>query len=222
MHRVPEPELIEDLAHAMAYSNGIFNEIHSKTVNMFSELFPGVDIEGHVLDLGCGPGEITLRFVQRFPAATFVAIDGAEVMINLARDRLTHMALEDGRVQFIKSLIPSDGIPSRNYRCIISTNFLHHLHNPKIFWQTIKQQASSGTYIFLTDLYRPPTRKKAKWFVSEYASRESELLKRDYFNSLLASFEPNEIERQINESELSELRIKLINDRHLVIYGIRK
>lgn len=39
----------------------------------------------HIVELGCGPGSFTRRFLKRFPHATVVAVDCDPAMINLAR-----------------------------------------------------------------------------------------------------------------------------------------
>ena len=43
---------------------------------------------GHVVDLGCGPGNSTELLVQRFPGAKVVGIDNSEPMLANARERL--------------------------------------------------------------------------------------------------------------------------------------
>src|SRR5882757_5848992 len=42
---------------------------------------------GVVLDLGCGTGEITARFAERFPQASFVGVDLEEPHLERARAR---------------------------------------------------------------------------------------------------------------------------------------
>ena len=44
-------------------------------------------------------------------------------------------------------------------------------------------------------------------------------MRRDFYNSLLAAFTPNEIQEQLADAELDYLGIKIISDRHLLIFG---
>jgi ubiquinone/menaquinone biosynthesis C-methylase UbiE len=43
--------------------------------------------DGHVLDVGCGTGEITARLAETFPRATFLGIDVEEPHLERARER---------------------------------------------------------------------------------------------------------------------------------------
>ena len=40
-----------------------------------------------VLDLGCGPGTLSARLLDRIPAATVVAVDADPLLLTLARPR---------------------------------------------------------------------------------------------------------------------------------------
>jgi hypothetical protein len=55
--------------------------------------------------------------------------------------------------------------------------------------------------------------------VELYADGEPEVLKKDFYNSLLAAFEPKEVEYQLAMSKFSELSVTVVSDRHMVICG---
>jgi len=57
MERVLEPELMDDPAQALAYSRADFEEENQGFVDRFAEFYPEFKA-GHVLDLGCGEGEL--------------------------------------------------------------------------------------------------------------------------------------------------------------------
>src|SRR5262245_47531924 len=42
----------------------------------------------HVIELGCGTGNLSLRLAQRYPSARLTLVDGAPEMIDLTRARL--------------------------------------------------------------------------------------------------------------------------------------
>ncbi len=46
-----------------------------------------------------------------------------------------------------------------------------------------------------------------------------EILKKDFYNSLCASFEPAEVEQQLSNTGLTGLSVKIVSDRHLIVYG---
>ena len=83
MRRVVEPELMNERTQARAYADADFEEAHSRIVEAFDICFPGVELEGRILDLGCGPGDITFRFAARFPESSVVGVDGSAEMITI-------------------------------------------------------------------------------------------------------------------------------------------
>lgn len=217
MQRTIEPELMEDEVQTKAYSEADFEQQHSKIIHLLDELFEGIDISGEILDLGCGPGDVTFRIARRFPKANITAIDGSKAMLRLAEERKnTENGLKQ-RVDFIQAMVPSANIPRKAYDLIISSSFLHHLHQPEVLWQTIKQHSKPGTKVFITDLSRPEDKNIANSIVNEGARNEPDILKHDYFNSLLAAFTPEEVKAQLIKANLNQLTIHI--DRYIIVYG---
>src|SRR5438067_7095019 len=102
MERIVEPELMEDEAQAMAYAGADFEQPHSHFIKLFRESFPGLDVSGSVIDLGCGPGDIAIRFARSFPRCVVHGVDGSSAMLR-AGERLLERAGADvrGRVRLI-------------------------------------------------------------------------------------------------------------------------
>ncbi|NNG12264.1 MAG: class I SAM-dependent methyltransferase [Halobacteria archaeon] len=221
MQRVTEPELMDDPSQAAAYAVADFDEAHSRIVEAFGAYFPGVELTGNILDLGCGPGDISFRFATRFPASHVIGVDGAAAMIELARQRKAREATTGDRVSFIEGLIAGTAIPRISYAAIVSNSLLHHLHDPGVLWETIARYAGADTLIFVVDLLRPQDTAEASQLVDEYAAGEPEILRRDFYNSLLAAFEPREVEAQLAAAGLEGLSVEVISDRHLVVHGIK-
>jgi ubiquinone/menaquinone biosynthesis C-methylase UbiE len=219
MQRVTEPELMNNPSQAKAYAEADFDAAHSQIVEAFAACFPGVELAGNILDLGCGPGDISFRFAGRFPACRVIGVDGAAAMIKLANQRKAHAATTGDRVSFIEGLIPGAAIPQISYAAIISNSLLHHLHDPRALWETITRYAGVETLIYVVDLYRPQSTSEARRLVDEYAAGEPEVLRRDFYSSLLAAFEPREVKAQLAVAGLEGLSVEVISDRHLVVCG---
>ena len=77
MPRVLEPELMSDPEQALVYAQADFEKENQGFVDRFRESFPNFS-EGHVLDLGCGPGDIPVRFARAFPACRITGVDARE------------------------------------------------------------------------------------------------------------------------------------------------
>ena len=218
MKRIPEPELMLDPEQVHAYANADFDDPHSGFIKMFKDLFGNEKISGNVLDLGCGPGDITFRFASEFPFTYIDAVEGSEAMISYAEKLLADKDHLRDRIRFIHSLL-DDFVPDREYSFIISNSLLHHLHDPGVMWKTLRRCSTGDTLIFIMDLRRPSGFEAAMELVKKYSGDEPDILKRDFFNSLIASFEPEEIREQCKNSGLSGLLVSESGDRHVVIYG---
>ena len=85
MQRIPEPELMDDPDQALAYSKADFSASHGARVQIFRSLYPRIELTGSALDLGCGSGDVLLRFARAYPAAAFYGLDGSQPMLDLAQ-----------------------------------------------------------------------------------------------------------------------------------------
>lgn len=218
MKRVPEPELMLSDAQARAYALADFNEPHSRYVHLFAEKFPRRPKRAVVLDLGCGAADVTIRFAKANPGYVFDAVDGSAAMLKYARKAIALHRLAK-RIRLILGIVPQVKLPRKRYDIILCSSFLHHLHNPGVLWETVKQYAYPGTIVFVADLKRPPTIQRAKWLVEKYSGAEPHVLKRDFFCSLLAAFTPAEVKSQLRKAGLTKLAVEVISDRHLIVYG---
>ena len=102
---------------------------------------------------------------------------------------------------------------------MISNSLLHHLHDPSVFWDTVKRVAKDDARILIVDLIRPPSVDRAKEIVTLYAAEEPPILQRDFYNSLLAAFEVEEVRLQLTAAGLDHLQVSVISDRHLAVSG---
>jgi SAM-dependent methyltransferase len=123
------------------------------------------------------------------------------------------------RVTFLTGLLPGVHLPRERYDAVISNSLLHHLHDPQVLWEAVKRYAAPGAPIYVVDLMRPDTVEEAAWLVELYAKGEPPLLRTDFYNSLLAAFEPDEVREQLRQAGLGHLSVTPVSDRHLVVSG---
>lgn len=217
MDRIPEAELMDDPAQALAYACADFDEPHSRFVDLFVDCF-GARLTGTVVDLGCGPGDICRRFARRFPECNIHGIDASEAMLELARSADLEAGLAN-RIRYFRTRLPKAELPQPRYQTVISNSLLHHLQDPAALWQSIRKISQPGAAVFVMDLLRPHDRVQAQQLVEEYSANEPELLKTDFFNSLLAAYRPAEVEQQLADHGLDQLAIETISDRHFIVFG---
>jgi cyclopropane fatty-acyl-phospholipid synthase-like methyltransferase len=217
MDRTLEPDLMDDPDQALAYAGADFETENQGFVDRFREHFPEFT-EGHILDLGCGPGDIPVRFARAFPACRITAVDASGPMIGLAGEAVKQAGCADRillccqRFQDISLAEPVDAV--------VSNSLLHHVPNPLQFWYRLRQLVKRDAPVLVMDLLRPDSHEEAQAIVERYAAQEPEILRRDFFRSLLASFTEDEVAAQLAEMNLSRLVIDVVDDRHWVVSGI--
>lgn len=220
MKRILEPELMLDQAQAEAYAAADFAEADSLMLQAFGDSFPGVELTGSVLDLGCGPGNMTFQFADRFPKSRVTGVDGSAAMLRIADQRkAAKPAACRERVRFLQGIVPQFPLPEHPYAAIVSNSFLHHLHRPEALWEVIKRHARPGCKVLVMDLFRPDSPLQAHNLVNQYAATEPEVLQRDFYHSLLAALTPDEVRRQLAAAGLTEFAVRTVSDRHMVVAG---
>jgi SAM-dependent methyltransferase len=218
MDRTPEPELMEDEAQARAYAEADFDEPHSMFVRLWEEWRGGEELAGTIVDLGCGPADITVRFAERYLRVRLDGIDGSRAMLDCARERIRRHGLES-RIRLIQSRLPDEDLPRAHYDAVISNSLLHHLTDPAVLWRTIRACARPGAPVFVMDLMRPESRADAEALVERHAAGEPAVLRRDFFHSLLAAWRPDEVRAQLAAAGLDGFRVGIVSDRHMTISG---
>ena len=217
MDRVLEPELMDDPRQAEIYARADFAKENQGFVDRFHEYFPDFS-GGRVLDLGCGPGDIPIRFARRFPASQVIGVDGSPPMIQLAEKAVREAGLAG---QITLRCERFEALAGANIaEAALSNSLLHHVPNPLQFWHKLRQLVKPGSPVLVMDLLRPGSPEEAQAIVDQQAGGEPEILRRDFYNSLLAAFTEDEITSQLARLNLTRLLIDVVDDRHWVVGGI--
>ena len=217
MDRTLEPELMDDPEQALIYARADFEQENQGFVDRFREYFPDFS-EGHVVDLGCGPGDIPIRFARVFPSCRIIGVDASAPMVRLAEAAVQQAGLSDRitfrceRFQDLAGVSVADAA--------ISNSLVHHVRNPLQFWHTLRLVVKPGSPVLVMDLLRPDSPEEAQTVVDRYAAQEPEILRRDFYHSLLAAFTEDEVAAQLAEMNLSRLMVDVPDDRHWVVGGI--
>lgn len=210
---------MNDFEQARAYALADFEEPHNYFVELFKEQFPE-NIDSAVLDLGCGPADVTIRVARAFPDCRIYGVDGANRMLQFARNQIDHQMLHE-RIKLIHALLPDVDLPLKSFDTIISNSLLHHLGDPMLMWQMINDYSRPGSRVFIMDLYRPESGTQAEMMVNKYSAGEPKILQKDFLNSLFAAYRVSEIEQQLADAGIDYLSVNEVSDRHLVVSGTR-
>lgn len=219
MQRIPEKELMDGEEQARAYAAADFEIPHNSFISLFHEAFPGLEVAGAVVDLGCGPGDISIRFARQFPGCVVYGVDGSEAMLRQGAALVEKAPELLGRVRLIHGCLPGAVLPGSKYRAVISNSLLHHLHDPQTLWGSVRSLAETGAPVFIMDLMRPGDQDEATRLANVYMSGEPAILRDDFFKSLRAAYEPDEVRRQLDAAGLGDFTLREVSDRHLAVWG---
>ena len=216
MQRALEPELMDDPEQALVYARADFEEENQGFVARFLESYPDLK-DVHVLDLGCGPADIPIRLARALPECRVTGVDGSAPMIALGREAVRAAGLADRITLRCERF--QDMVLAEKAGAVISNSLLHHVPNALQFWYALRQLAKPGAVVLVMDLLRPDSPEEAQALVDRYAAGEPAILRRDFYNSLLAAFTDDEVAAQLTEMNLSRLLIDVPDDRHWVVGG---
>ena len=217
MPRRPEPEFMDIPAEAAAYAEADFAVVNQAFVDRLLAL-AGPAERARAVDLGTGPGDISIRVAAACPAWRVAAVDASEAMLAIAR-RAGDAAGVGGRIDWVLADAKAAPLPDAAFDVVFSNSILHHINDPAALWREVRRLAAPGGLVFLRDLARPPTDRVARALVEKYSGGESALLKDEFHRSLLAAWTPDEVRAQLEAAGLSGLDVTTPTDRHLDIAG---
>ncbi len=229
MKRVTEPELMECPSQVRAYAEEDFSLSDNKFVLDLEQFLFSLGIsmgeKTFIVDLGCGPGNISERLAVKWPSAKVIGIDGSKEMLRIANARREVLIRQNRllNLSYINEKLDSiniKGLLHKKSGClVVSNSLLHHIHDPSIFWEAIKRLSSVGSIQFHRDLRRPTSSDHVIALQQKYLPDSPKVLINDYVASLRASFTVSEINHQIRKADLVGLKVSEIDDRYLEITG---
>ena len=209
---------MDEPAQALAYASADFAAVNGGFVERFLRTFPDLR-RGEVVDLGCGPADISLRLARALPRCRVAAVDGSRAMLALAR-RAAGEVEEGRRVSLVAGRVPVLPFPSACFDAVVSNSLFHHLADADGGWRELARIGRPGAPIIVMDLFRPPNREDAERIVRDAASDEPEVLRRDFLNSLCAAFRVEEVREQLSRAGLaSGCSCEIVSERHWLVSG---
>ncbi|MDC3119193.1 class I SAM-dependent methyltransferase [Prochlorococcus sp. AH-716-K03] len=229
MERTVEPELMEREDQVISYAKADFSEGENNFINQINHYLIKNNIHLNkkelIVDLGCGPGNISEKLSIKWPKANVVGIDGSKEMIRIAESKKKN-SFNRGQLKNlryvcadIKSLKSSEIYLKKNISLLVSNSLIHHITYLDDFFNCIERLSSNLTINFHKDLKRPNDEKSALYLKEKCGQKYNNILTNDYYASLKASYTLKELKDFIFENKLSSLEVFEEGDQYLVIYG---
>ena len=229
MERTAEPELMEGEEQVISYAKADFSEGENNLIKQINRYLIKNNIhlseKELIVDLGCGPGNISEKLSSKWPNANVIGIDGSKEMIRIAelnkKNSLSGSQLKNLSYicADIKTLKSSDISSDKNISLLVSNSLIHHITYLDNFFNCIKRLSSDLTINFHKDLKRPINKQSALSLKEKCGEKYNEILTNDYYASLKASYTSKELKDYIFENKLSSLEVFEEGDQYLVIYG---
>ena len=229
MERIPEPELMEDKEQVISYDEADFSEGEVNLINQINHYLFRKKIvlneKDLIVDLGCGPGNISEKLAIKWPKTEVVGIDGSKEMILRAEhnkeisnskknlENLSYICSD------IKDIRLTTFLFNREITLLVSNSLIHHITNLEDFFSTIRSLSSKKTLNFHKDLKRPLSEKSALELKAQCSMKYNEILTKDYYASLRASYTFKELRSFILENDLTSLDVFEEGDKYLIVYG---
>ena len=229
MERIPEPELMVEKEQVISYDEADFSEGEVDLINQINHYLLRTNIslgkKDLIVDLGCGPGNISEKLAIKWPNTEVVGIDGSKEMILRAeynKDISSNQKkLKNLRYicSDIKDIKLKNFLLKKRISLLVSNSLIHHITNLEDFFNTIRSLSSNRTVNFHKDLKRPLDEKSALELKAECSTKYNEILTNDYYASLRASYTLKELKDFTLENDLSSLEVFEDGDKYLIVYG---
>jgi len=155
-----------------------------------------LDIKGRYLEIGAGPGVLTVEIARNYPEVEITALELLPDMVTVGREYVAENKL-DNRIKFVvgnvedKELLHSLG----EFDLVYSTYSLHHWANPEKAIVNLYSTVKKGGMLYIFDLRRVCW---LYWIP----------IKNGFFNSIRASYLHNEITLLLRELGIENTEIK--------------
>ena len=227
MDRKAEPELMNTKDQVDSYSEADFSYEENKFIRFIRNTLKKNKINLNrsdlIVDLGCGPGNMSEKLSLEWPNVPVIGIDGSKEMILKAESRKNlHPKKLNNLIYLykdIKDIKLTDITNKKKITLLISNSLIHHLTHIDEFFECIISLSSKETLNFHKDLVRPLNEKSALKLKAECSLQYNEILTNDYYASLQASYRANELRDFILKKNLNQFEVLEEGKKYLILCG---
>jgi ubiquinone/menaquinone biosynthesis C-methylase UbiE len=210
LERILEPEVMDTERDAREYASFDNSAVNEAFVSRALELAPA---SGAVLDIGTGPGDISILLARRSPRLRILAVDLGKHMLELARRNVLEAGVA-GQVRVASLDAKATGLPPGTFDMIVCNSLVHHIPEPETLFREVQRLARAGAGLFIKDLHRPESRAELDQLVDIYARGCTDYQRQTFRDSLHAGLTALEVESICTRLAFSGVEVKRCSDRH--------
>jgi ubiquinone/menaquinone biosynthesis C-methylase UbiE len=210
LERILEEEIMDTERDAREYAAFDNRAVNEEFVARALELAPA---SGTVLDIGTGPGDISILLAQRNKRLRILAIDLGKHMLDLARTNVLAAGLRD-QIEVAELDAKATGLRAGSFDLVVCNSLVHHIPDPEALFREVQRLARAGAGLFIKDLHRPASRAELEQLVETYAEGCNDYQRQTFFDSLHAGLTVSEIKSICERLALSGVEVGRCSDRH--------
>jgi len=160
--------------------------------------------EGKLLEIGPGPGYISIEIAKLLPKMEVIGLDISDTMIEIAKMNADEYGLSE-RIEFRKGDASKMPFEDSSFDFVTSSGSLHHWKNPAQVFNEIYRVLKPGCRALISDLRKDTPKEKIK----EWANIiDSKIMRWGLKHSFGESYTAQQIEKIINDSQFTKFEIK--------------
>lgn len=140
-------------SYLLDQGSSTLNWLSQRTLsNNFPALIPYITPTSHVLDIGCGPGSLTLEFAELSPQGTVVGMDVSEVPIAKAREVAEKLGVTN--VEWVLGDVydaPQIFGEERKFDIVFAHQVFQYLRDPARAMRALRRVIKPGGYIAIRE-----------------------------------------------------------------------
>ena len=155
-----------------------------------------LDIKGKYLEVGAGPGVLTVEIARTYPDVEITALELLPDMVTVGREYVAENSL-DNRIKFVVGDVEDEKFLHSlgEFDLVYSTYSLHHWSNPDKAVVNLCSAVKKGGTLYIYDLRRV-------WWLYWIP------IKNGFFNSIRASYLQSEIKLLLRDLGIENTEIK--------------
>ncbi len=139
----------DEMARLLEDGAELQSPLYRQAAAWLGELLPASGVR-RVLDIGSGPGVLTLLLAEAFPHAEVVAVDATEALLERAQARADRAGLV-GRIRTLRAELPDDIDALGEADLIWAGNSLHHIGDQRAALDELARHLRPGGMIALVE-----------------------------------------------------------------------